>query len=138
MNDPGLNNLLKWGIQNSNASLTDPDAAARPAPAVDPEALQRLIQGIRGPSDADLMVESMNVIDNPEAKLEAKCVAFENFELLIENLDNANNMANLKLWDRLIKHLKSKEPDLRMHAAWCCGIAVQNNIQTQERVSCPS
>ncbi len=135
MNDPGLNNLLKWGIQNSEASRTDPNASTHPPPKVDVEALQRLLDGARGPSDAQVMVESMDVIDNDDADLEAKCTAFDNFEMLIENLDNANNMANLKLWDRLIKHLDNGAADLRMYAAWCCGVAVQNNMQTQERVS---
>ena len=134
MNDPGLNNLLKWGIQNSQPSHTDSTASTQPAPRIDTEALRQLLGGFSGPSDAQLMVESMDVIDNNEAKLEDKCVAFENFEQLIEGLDNANNLENLGLWTRLIKHLHNEIADLRMYAAWCCGIAVQNNIKTQERV----
>lgn len=135
MNDPGLNNLLKWGIQNSEASRADSAVADQPPPKVDIEALQRLISGFNGPSDAELMVESMNAIESEKVKLEDKCIAFENFEQLIEGLDNANNMENLGLWTRLVAHLDNAEPDLRMYAAWCCGIAVQNNIKTQERVS---
>ena len=135
MNDPGLNNLLKWGIQNSEASRTDASAPNQPPPAVDPEALQRLMGQFSGPSDAQLMVESMDVIENPEAELEHKVIAFENFELLVEGIDNANNMESLGLWTRLIKHFDSAESDLRMCAAWCCGVAVQNNIKSQERVS---
>ncbi|KAJ4369710.1 hsp70 nucleotide exchange factor fes1 [Neocucurbitaria cava] len=134
MNDPGLNNLLKWGIQNSEASRTEGSATEQPPAKVDVEALQRLMTGMNGPSDAQLMVESMDAIDNDEVKLDDKCTAFENFEQLIENLDNANNMETLGLWTRLIAHLENEESDLRMHAAWCCGTAVQNNIKTQERL----
>ncbi|CAO2648346.1 Nn.00g076130.m01.CDS01 [Neocucurbitaria sp. VM-36] len=134
MNDPGLNNLLKWGIQNSEASRTNVSATEQPPAKVDVEALQRLITGMNGPSDAQLMNESMDVIENEDVDLENKCTAFENFEQLIQNLDNANNMESLHLWTRLIAQLDNKESDLRMFAAWCCGTAVQNNIRTQERL----
>lgn len=134
MNDPGLNNLLKWGIRNSEASQNDGAPAEQPREKIDAEALQRLITGMSGPSDADLMRESMQVIENDEAKLDDKIVAFENFEQLIEQLDNANNMEPLGLWMPLVKQLESEEAELRRQAAWCCATAVQNNIKTQERI----
>ncbi|KAL6702725.1 hsp70 nucleotide exchange factor fes1 [Coniothyrium glycines] len=133
MNDPGLNNLLKWGIQNSKVSTADAATADLPQQKIDAEALQRLMTGMSGPSDADLMRESMQVISNDEAELEHKITAFENFELLIEQLDNANNMEPLGLWTPLVKQLESEEAELRRQAAWCCATAVQNNIKTQER-----
>lgn len=135
MNDPGLNNLLKWGIQNSEASRTDAAAADQPPPQIDVEALQRLMTGASGPSDAQLMQESMQVVRNEEAELEHRTTAFDNFEQLIENLDNANNIESLGLWVPLVEQLENKESELRFYAAWCCGTAVQNNIRTQERVS---
>lgn len=135
MTDPGLNNLLKWGIQNSQASRTHGASADQPATQIDAEALRQLVTGMSGPSDAELMQESMQVIRNEEAELEHRTTAFDNFEQLIENLDNANNIENLGLWTPLIEQLQHKEPDLRFYAAWCCGTAVQNNIRTQERVS---
>lgn len=131
--DPGLNNLLKWGIQNSEASR-GASATDQPAPAIDAEALQALLTGTRR-SDADLMMENMAVICNEEEKLEDRVTAFDNFEQLIENLDNANNLENLKLWDPLVAHLEHKEGELREFAAWCCATAVANNVRTQERVS---
>jgi hsp70-interacting protein len=135
MNDPGLNNLLKWGIQNSEASRTDVAAADQPPRQLDAEALQRLMTGMSGPSDAQLMQESMQVIQNEEAELEHRVTAFDNFEQLIENLDNANNIESLGLWTPLVEQLENKDAELRRYAAWCCGTAVQNNIRTQERVS---
>lgn len=137
MNDPGLNNLLKWGIQNSEASRTDAAATEQPPAQIDVEALQRLVTGMSGPSDAQLMQESMQVIQNDEAELEHRKTAFDNFEQLIENLDNANNIESLGLWMPLVKQLENEESEMRFYAAWCCGTAVQNNIRTQERVSAP-
>ncbi|USP80811.1 Hsp70 nucleotide exchange factor FES1 [Curvularia clavata] len=134
MNDPGLNNLLKWGIQNSEASRTDAAAADQPPAQIDVEALQRLVTGMSGPSDAQLMQESMQVIQNEEAELEHRTTAFDNFEQLIENLDNANNIESLGLWMPLVKQLENEESEMRFYAAWCCGTAVQNNIRTQERL----
>lgn len=134
MNDPQLNNLLKWGIQNSDASRSDPSTAPQPMTEVDKEALRQLIAGVGGPSDADLMRESFQVIENNEAEAEAKHQAFENFELLIQGIDNANNMEGLGLWTKLIKQLESEDPVIRMWAAWCCSTAVQNNVRSQERV----
>jgi len=134
--DSGMNGLLKWSIDNSAASQpdsnsTDGQPAAAPRP-FDQEALARLLGG---PSDADLMLQAMAAVQSPEVDLENKLVAFDNFEQLIENLDNANNMENLKLWVPLVDQLKSEESELRRMAAWCVGTAVQNNIKSQERVS---
>ena len=77
----------------------------------------------------------MQVIQNEEAELEHRGTAFDNFEQLIENLDNANNIESLGLWTPLVEQLENKDAELRRYAAWCCGTAVQNNIRTQERVS---
>ena len=141
--DPGLNQLLKWSIENSEASRTDPtstndDKAERPDwPAgrpLNPEALKALMGG---PSDADLMKESMAALYSSDVSAENKLVAFDNFEQLVENIDNANNMESLGLWTPLVGHLDSKDSDMRRMAAWCLGTAVQNNVKAQERVCLP-
>jgi hsp70-interacting protein len=137
MNDPALNNLLKWGIQNSEASRNDASVAPKPPKPMsesDRAALEQLLGG-GGPSDADLMAQSLDVVENDEATAEAKYIAFENFELMIQNIDNANNMENRGLWTRVIKQLENEDPEIRVWAAWCCSTAVQNNIRSQERVS---
>lgn len=136
MNDPGLQNLLKWGIQNSEASRADPSAQQQPPAQIDVAALRRFMEGTKGVSEADLMRDSMAVIKNEEASLENRRIAFENFEQLIQNLDNANNMANIgTLWSDLVNQLEHDIAELRMNAALCCSVAVQNNVKTQERVS---
>ena len=138
--DTGLNQLLKWGIENSEASSTDPTSTTDPKAErpdwpsgrpLNPEALKALMGG---PSDADLMKESMAAIQSPDVSVENKLVAFDNFEQLIETIDNANNMESLGLWTPLVRQLSSEEPDMRRMAAWCLGTAVQNNVKAQERV----
>jgi len=131
--DQGLNSLLKWGIENSEASKSDLSA---PAPTtstsnLDPSVLQALLGG---PSDADLMKDAMAAIQSPDVSLDNKITAFDNFEQLVEGIDNANNMEPLGLWVPLVRLLEASEKELRMYAAWCVGTAVQNNSRAQERL----
>ncbi|KAE9982998.1 hypothetical protein EG328_010383 [Venturia inaequalis] len=143
--DPSLNELLKWGIQNSTASTDAPaDPNAPPADprstdtqpfnsrALDPALLQQLLGG---PSDADRMKDAMSAIQNPEVDLENKLIAFDNFEQLVEGIDNANNLEALKLWVPLVEQLTNTEAEMRMYAAWCIGTSVQNNVKAQETLN---
>lgn len=135
-NDADLSNLLRWAIENSSASRDDADAAQPPpAPrsALDQEALRRLVLG--GPSDADRMKEAMAAILHPEVTLDNKIIAFDNFEQLVEGIDNANNMEPLGLWQPLVDLLGNEEAELRKWAAWCLATAVSNNVKAQEKVS---
>lgn len=147
--DKGLNELLQWSIENSangeakpaqGATLAQQSAqdetqaeptqqATREPKGLSQDALRTLMGG---PSDADLMKDAMTVIVHPETDHEAKMIAFDNFEQLIENLDNANNMAPLGLWKPLLEQLKNQDAEIRKMAAWCVGTAVQNNPQCQQ------
>lgn len=133
-----MNQLLKWSIENSETpsadptSTTDPKAERPSAPRpLNADALNALLGG---PSDADLMKESMAAIQSPHVGLANKLTAFDNFEQLIENLDNANNMDVLGLWTPLVQQLRSDEAELRRYAAWCVGTAVQNNVKAQAKL----
>ncbi|KAE8145610.1 Hsp70 nucleotide exchange factor fes1 [Aspergillus avenaceus] len=134
--DPNMNSLLKWSIQNStnqengnsNANNNTPDAASR---GLTPEMLSSLFGG---PTDADLMKASMTALRSDEVDLENKLIAFDNFEQLIENIDNANNLEPLGLWTPLIELLGHEDADMRRMAAWCVGTAVQNNEKAQDKV----
>ncbi|TVY15990.1 Hsp70 nucleotide exchange factor FES1 [Lachnellula arida] len=130
--DPGMNQLLKWSVENSSASTSDPTTAP-PTSQINPEAMNALFGG---PSDADLMLSSMSVITSPDPELTIymKLIAFDNFEQLIQNLDNANNLGPLALWTPLLGCLESAESEIRKMAAWCVGTAVQNNVSSQERL----
>lgn len=91
-----------------------------------------------GPSDAELMKQSMAAIQSPDLPLDQKLIAFDNLEQLIEIVDNANNMESLGLWTPLVKELSNEVFEMRRMAAWCLGTAVQNNVKSQERVSISS
>lgn len=125
-----MNNLLKWGIQNSSASQSDPNAPT-PRTNLDPETLSALFGG---PSQADLMKEAMAALLSDEVDLDNKLIAFDNFEQLIENIDNANNLEPLGLWTPLAGLLEHHEPEMRRMAAGCVGTAVQNNEKAQDKV----
>ena len=132
MGDTRLNELLKWSIENSDNTRNDPSAPA-PQTQLTPELMAALMGG---PSEADLMRASMEIITSQDAgvSVDDKLVAFDNFEQLIESLDNANNIANLSLWTPLLAQLRHDEREIRKMAAWCVGTAVQNNEKTQERL----
>ncbi|KAI0490630.1 nucleotide exchange factor Fes1-domain-containing protein [Xylaria cf. heliscus] len=132
MGDKNLNDLLRWSIENT-ASGPDGTTDAAPRSTLNPEALAALMGG---PSDADLMRESMAhiVSTDPEVTLESKLTAFDNLEQLIESLDNANLLSKLGLWSPLLECLAHAEDEIRLMAAWCVGTAVQNNEPSQERL----
>ncbi|RFU32202.1 hypothetical protein B7463_g4099, partial [Scytalidium lignicola] len=131
--DRGLNELLKWGIENSTTTENDSSAGPPINRGLDPDVLSAILGG---PSDADLMKLSMEAVlsTDPEVTLDDKLVAFDNFEQLIESLDNANNLEPLALWTPLLSCLKNEEAEIRRMAAWCVGTAVQNNEKSQERL----
>ena len=135
--DPGMNELLKWSIENSESASSDPSSASDPKadrPSGRPLNAKAINSLFGGPTDADLMKESMAAILSSKITLENKLIAFDNFEQLIESVDNANNLENLKLWAPLIGLLESEEPELRRYACWCSGTAVQNNVKAQEQL----
>lgn len=133
-----LNQLLQWGIENSDSSRTNPDTAPTdqqrdPSRGLNSAALAELLGG---PSDADRMRMAMTAILAPtsEVGLEDKLTAWDNFEQLIEQIDNANNMESLGLWQPLLSQLENEEAEMRSMAAWCMNTAVQNNVKCQERL----
>ncbi|KAI1489296.1 Fes1-domain-containing protein [Biscogniauxia mediterranea] len=134
MADKNLNELLKWGIENStNGTSTDAPSSA-PSRPINAEALAALMGA---PSDAELMQAAMECItsSDPEVTPEARMTAFDNFEQLVESLDNANLLERLGLWTPLLSCLAHpSDADLRRMAAWCIGTAVQNNAPCQERL----
>ncbi|PKX95821.1 Hsp70 nucleotide exchange factor FES1 [Aspergillus novofumigatus IBT 16806] len=134
--DPNMNNLLKWSIENSTSARQAGDSNdAAPAPTsrsnLNPELLSALFGG---PSDADLMKAAMEALHSDEVDLENKMIAFDNFEQLIESIDNANNLEPLGLWTPLVELLKHEEAEMRRMAAWCIGTAVQNNEKAQDKL----
>jgi hypothetical protein len=134
-----MNKLLKWSVANSeqknaDGTVTAPPSAEEAKRTLTPDMINALMGG---PSDADLMKAAMEVLHSDESDLENKLIAFDNFEQLIEGIDNANNLEPLGLWTPLVQLLKHEEADMRRMAAWCIGTAVQNNEKAQDRVCLP-
>ncbi|KAJ6264739.1 hypothetical protein Dda_0890 [Drechslerella dactyloides] len=123
-----MEKVLAWSVA---ASAPEEEGEQRQVPRLDQEALAQLLLG--GKSDAELMVEAMQCITNPAATLEDRETAFDNLEQLVESLDNANNLENLKLWEPLVQQLGAAEKEMRFMAAWCIGTAVQNNEKSQDQ-----
>lgn len=124
-----MEKLLHWSIAASQGDKDAVEKAGQP----DPKLLQQLFGG--GPTPMDdpkLMVENMKLIMSDEADLENKLISVDNFEMLIENLDNANNIENLKLWEPLFKVLDFNEQELVAGSLSIIGTAVQNNVNSQD------
>lgn len=139
MTDPALNNLLKWGVQNSTVPQNGQTTAPPPPPPKpinesDREAFQYMVNVMSGKSDFQAMLDNMAVVENEEAEAEARYIAFDNFDILIQSIDNAHNLEHRSLWERLLKFLHNEDPKLRQLAAACCSSAVQNNIRSQKQI----
>ncbi|WVQ65813.1 uncharacterized protein L199_003991 [Kwoniella botswanensis] len=86
---------------------------------------------ILGKSDSITMKEKMAFAVDEKNPLEERVEALDDFEMLIELIDNANNMPILKLWQPLLSLLSSPEDEIVSNALWIIGTAVQNNIKAQ-------
>jgi hypothetical protein len=127
---------MKWSVtnsqqQNEDGTTTAPPDGQAPRSNLTPDMINALFGG---PTEADLMKAAMEVLHSDESDLENKLIAFDNFEQLIEGIDNANNLEPLGLWTPLVQLLKHEEADMRRYAAWCIGTAVQNNEKAQDRL----
>ncbi|KAI5964526.1 FES1 [Candida theae] len=121
-----MDKLLHWSIAQQAG---DKEALAKIGEP-DPKLLNQLFGG---PDEVALMKESIAIAHNPKVELKDKEIALENFEMLIENMDNANNIENLGLWHPLVDLLNNDVPDdLRIIVGGIIGTAVQNNPKSQE------
>ncbi|OCF33507.1 hsp70-like protein [Kwoniella heveanensis BCC8398] len=86
---------------------------------------------ILGKSDSITMKEKMATATDESVAVEERVEALDDFEMLIELIDNANNMPILKLWQPLLGLLSSPHPEIVAHTCWIIGTAVQNNLKAQ-------
>ncbi|KAG0378710.1 MAG: armadillo-type protein [Linnemannia gamsii] len=125
-----LNELLKWSIINQATEKEDAskeNATIKPMEKLDPG----LIEAILGKSESQMMLEALQVIKNPHSSDHEKDLAWEDFEMLIQQIDNACNIENMKMWPPILEELKNTNPKYREQAAWVCGTATQNNPKAQ-------
>ncbi|KAL4402514.1 Hsp70 nucleotide exchange factor Fes1 [Malassezia pachydermatis] len=136
MSNRTADELLKWGLRNapvsedgssSVAQVAADVAAGRRPDLADPG----LYDAIMGKSEAQMMQEELSVAVDTTRTVEDRCTALDNFEMLIEQVDNANNMESMRMWPAVIALLRAAEPEIQMAAAWIVGTAVQNNDKAQ-------
>ncbi|KAJ2083718.1 hsp70 nucleotide exchange factor fes1 [Coemansia sp. RSA 988] len=126
--------LLKWAVLNG--ATASEDAPARDSTQSQPQALDpAVLDVILGKPASVQMTECLDAIEHSETPLEACEIALDDLEMLVENIDNANNLEPLGLWPRLIRLFDSKEPSIQVGALWVSGTAVQNNPNAQKKFS---
>lgn len=121
-----MESILKWSLENTPADAPRPTAERMKE--LDPE----IIDMILGKSDAVVMKEKLATAQDESREEDERIEALDDFEMLVEQIDNANNLENLKMWEPLIELMHSSVDGVRRHAVWIAGTAVQNNTTAQK------
>lgn len=112
-----------------------PKDGEQPLPAPRSDLTTEMLDLIMGKSDSLTMKEKMETATDESVDTETRVEALDDFEMLVELIDNANNMAVLKLWEPLLSLFDSPIAEIQRHALWICGTACQNNLKAQACVS---
>jgi len=130
---PGIttSDLLQWSILNRT---TEGEDAPKNNNHIDPEKIDpKWLDVILGKDDSVRMRECCEVIQDDSKTLDEKLNALDELEMLVEQIDNANNLRPLKLWPVLLDVFTSTtEPEIKMYLAWIFGTSVQNNETAQK------
>ncbi|KAK9898116.1 ARM repeat-containing protein [Cystobasidium minutum MCA 4210] len=111
---------------SSNAATTSSSSSSN---KLDPGVLD----AIMGKSDAQRMLEAVRDLKSQgQFTLEQKITIWDELELLVENMDNANDLKNMNLWQPITDFLEDPEEDMRLQACWVLGTAIQNNPKSQQ------
>jgi len=124
-----MQSLLRWSIENSTTSSDAAEAATQPRKDLDPA----IIDHILGKPDAELMKEALSIAVDETKPEDARLQALDDFEMLVENIDNANDLVKLRMWEPLQKLLESPSSSdgIKTNTLWIIGTAVQNNPAAQ-------
>ncbi|KAI0354249.1 Fes1-domain-containing protein [Trametes cingulata] len=123
-----MENLLRWSIANSGPR--DPN---QPPPQPRSDLDPAIIDMILGKPDSELMKEALAIAVDETKDEDDRLQALDNFEMLIEQIDNANNMEKLQMWEPLHSLLvnPSSSEEIQKQVLWILGTAVQNNPAAQ-------
>ncbi|KAJ3746361.1 nucleotide exchange factor Fes1-domain-containing protein [Lentinula detonsa] len=127
-----MQSLLRWGIENSTPQ-TQTQTQIQPKP-LDPS----IIDIILGKSDAERMKDALAIaVSADKVDVDDRVNALDDLEMLVEQIDNANNLEKLNMWGPLHGLLTPTTPTpdferIRTHAIWVIGTAVQNNPAAQD------
>ncbi|ETW79995.1 hypothetical protein HETIRDRAFT_246122, partial [Heterobasidion irregulare TC 32-1] len=124
-----MDSLLRWSLENSSSSNDGGHTVPAPRKDLDPA----IIDHILGRPDSELMKEALKKAMDEEISEDERIAALDDIEMLVENIDNANDLSKLKMWDPLQKLLTSptSTEDIKVQAMWVIGTAVQNNPAAQ-------
>ncbi|PWN32412.1 Fes1-domain-containing protein, partial [Meira miltonrushii] len=146
--------LLKWSIAQSTPGGGSGDAEADAAnhPGIQqiagdissgrrPDlADPALYDALMGKSEAQMMREELSAALDTNRTESDRIQALDNFEMLIEQIDNANNITSMKMWEPLLGLLTGSQeshatsPAIQVATLWIVGTAVQNNDKAQMTV----
>ncbi|KAI0252250.1 nucleotide exchange factors-like protein [Lactifluus subvellereus] len=124
-----MQSLLRWGIENSaNDDSTGGVAPLTQRTDLDPG----IIDAILGRPDSELMKEALAKAQDVSLDEDVRMTALDDLEMLVENIDNANDLEKLGMWEPLQGLLASPSDDVKTQALWVIGTAVQNNPAAQK------
>ncbi|KAJ3753096.1 nucleotide exchange factor Fes1-domain-containing protein [Lentinula raphanica] len=127
-----MQSLLRWGIENSTPQSQNGDGSNSRPPVQRQDLNPEIIDMLLGKSDAELMKEAMSIAVDESRSEDDRVDALDNLEMLIEQIDNANNLEKLKMWEPLHGLLTSGPDSVTTHAIWVIGTALQNNPAAQD------
>ncbi|EMD30899.1 hypothetical protein CERSUDRAFT_120241 [Gelatoporia subvermispora B] len=124
-----MESLLRWGIQNSTDNNAEPNVAPQQNKDLDPG----ILDAILGRPDSELMKEALAIAMDEKREDDERIQALDDFEMLVEQIDNANNMEKLGMWEPLQNLLTSPTTadGIQRQTLWIVGTAVQNNPAAQ-------
>ncbi|KAI0799606.1 nucleotide exchange factor Fes1-domain-containing protein [Irpex lacteus] len=124
-----MESLLRWSIENSTPA--EPGASQPPQPRKDLD--PAIIDMILGKPDAERMKEMLAIAVDDTKSEDERLDALDEFEMLIESIDNANDLVKLKMWEPLQNLLTapSSSDEIKTNVLWIIGTAVQNNPSAQ-------
>ncbi|KAH0757068.1 hypothetical protein KY290_020561 [Solanum tuberosum] len=134
-----LDGMLQWAIGHSDPGVLKERSEV--AQRMSPEELNKrqtelkeLMEKLKMPSDAQLMLIAVNDLNNSSLPLEHHLRALEELLVLVEHIDNAIDLQKLGGFSVLVRILNHSEPEIRTAAAWVLGKASQNNPIVQKQV----
>ncbi|TFK48222.1 nucleotide exchange factors-like protein [Heliocybe sulcata] len=123
-----MQSLLRWSVEHSDPSGSQNPGDGEPK-KLDPE----IIDMILGKPDSEQMKEKLAIAVDERRSEEERVQALDDFEMLIESIDNANDLEKLQMWQPLHDLLTSpgSTDKVKRQALWVIGTAVQNNPAAQ-------
>ncbi|KAF9450527.1 Fes1-domain-containing protein [Macrolepiota fuliginosa MF-IS2] len=125
-----MQSILRWSLEHSSPLDSKPnDKPPVSRQQIDPG----IIDMILGKPDAVQMKDDIALATDPTKSEDDRLAALDHLEMLVENIDNANDLAALKLWDPLVSLLTSETSsfNIKTQVLWIVGTAVQNNPGAQ-------